>query len=160
MHKKKDQWEEEAKDRFIAALKATGRGDWVVSGCDVVVDQQTNRNFDYQLQRGTEFIALEIFRLVEGPEEIKRSKSWSTIANGIAAELRKRGIKGYTIQSPNAFNVPRPKIPGFVSNAADLLQAAINQNPKTDPIEVDGFEIKRIEDFPDVSLLPLALVGL
>jgi hypothetical protein len=45
MKKKKDQWEEEAKDHFIADLKAKGRGDWIVSDSDVVVDKQTNRNF-------------------------------------------------------------------------------------------------------------------
>ena len=150
--KKKEQWEEDAKDRFIAALKAEARGDWIVSDTDVVVNKQTNRNFDYQLNCGNEFIALEIFRLVEKREEIIRSKSWSTIANGIAAELRKRGVKGYTIHTPNAFNIPRPKIPGFVSNAAGLLQAAIKQNPKADSIQVDGFDIKRIKGFADVSL--------
>ena len=152
MKKKKDQWEEEAKDHFIAELKAQGRGDWIVSDSDVVVDQQTNRNFDYQLKSGTEFIALEIFRLVESPQEIIRSKSWSTIANSIAAELRKRGVKGYTIHTPHVFDVPRLKIPGFVSKIADRLETALKQNPKIDPITVDGFEIKRIDDFPDVSL--------
>ncbi len=70
MKKKKDQWEEDAKDHFIADLKTQGRGDWIVSDSDVVVDKQTNRNFDYQLQCGTDFIALEIFRLVEKREEI------------------------------------------------------------------------------------------
>jgi hypothetical protein len=108
--------------------------------------------FDYQLQAGTEFIALEIFRLVETPEEIIRSKSWSTIANSIAAELRSRGVKGYTIHTPHNFDVPRLKIPGFVSKTADRLEAALKQNSQTDPITVDGFEIKRIDDFPDVSL--------
>jgi hypothetical protein len=152
MKKKKDKWEEEAKDHFIAELKARGRGDWIVSDSDVVVDAQTKRNFDYQLQCGRDFIALEIFRLVEKPEEIIRSKSWSTIANGIAAELRKRGVKGYTIHTPHVFDVPRLKIPGFVSKTADLLETAIRDNPKTDPITVAGFEIKRIDDFPDVSL--------
>src|SRR5947208_8386830 len=152
MKKKKDQWEEEAKDHFIADLKAQGRGDWIVSDTDVVVDKQTNRNFDYQLQSETEFIALEIFRLVENREEIIRSKSWSTIANSVAAELRTRGIKGYTIHTPHVFDVPRLKIPGFVSKTADRLEAALKHNPQTDPITVDGFEIKRIDDFPDVSL--------
>ena len=141
MKKKKDQWEEDAKDHFIAELKAQGRGEWTVSDSDVVVDVQTNRNFDYQLQCGTDLIALEIFRLVEKPEEIIRSKSWSTIANSIVAELRSRGIKGYTIHTPNSFYVPRLKIPGFVSKTANRLEAALKQNPQTDPITVDGFEI-------------------
>jgi len=151
MKKKKDQWEEEAKDHFIADLKAQGRGDWIVSDSDVVVDK-TNRNFDYQLQAGTEFIALEIFRLVETREEIIRHKSWNTIANSIAAELRRRGVKGCTIHTPHTLNVPRLKIPGFVSKTADRLEVALRQNPETDPIQVDGFEIKRLDDFPDVSL--------
>jgi hypothetical protein len=159
MNKKKDHWEEEAKDHFIADLKTQDRGDWIVSDSDVVVDAQTNRNFDYQLQCGTKFIALEIFRLVESPEEIIRSKSWTTIANSIAAELRTRGINGYTIHTPHAFNVPRLKIPGFVSRTADRLEAAVKQNPQSDPITVDGFEIKRIEDFPDVSLFTTGAGG-
>ena len=77
--------------------------------------------------------ALEIFRLVENREEIIRSKSWSTIANSIAAELRTRGIKGYTIHTPHAFDVPRLKIPGFVSKTADRLEAALKQNPRPAP---------------------------
>jgi hypothetical protein len=92
MKKNKDQWEEEAKDHFIAALKESSGGDWAVSDTDVVVDERTNRNFDYQLKSGTDFIALEIFRLVENRDEIIRNKLWSTIANAIAAELRKRDI--------------------------------------------------------------------
>lgn len=157
--KKKEQWEEDAKDRFIAALKAEGRGNWIVSDTDVVVDKQTNRNFDYQLKCGNELIALEIFRLVENREEIIRSKSWSTIANGIAAELRRRGIKGYTIHTPYVFDVPRLKIPGFVSKTADQLEVAIKQNPQTDPILVDGFEINRIDGFLDVCLATIGPGG-
>jgi hypothetical protein len=149
---KKEQWEEDAKNRFIAELKALGRGDWIVSDTDVVVDPRTNRNFDYQLRSGTQLIALEIFRLVETRAELIRQKSWSTIANSIAAELRKRGIKGYTILSPYFFDVPRLKIPAFVSQTVDRMEVALKQNPHLDPIPVDGFEIKRIEDFSDVSV--------
>jgi hypothetical protein len=152
MKKKKEQWEEEAKDRFITALKDVGRGDWIVSDSDVVVDKQTNHNFDYQLKSGNDFIALEIFRLVDTEQEIVRQKSWSRIANAIAAELRTRGIKGYTIHTPHVLDVPRLKIRGFVLKTADRLELALKQNPQVDPITVDGFEIKRIDEFPDVSL--------
>jgi hypothetical protein len=159
MNKNKDQWEEDAKDQFIAELKAQGLGDWTVSDSDVVVESETNRNFDYQLQCGTEFIALEIFRLVENSEEIIRSKSWSTIANAIAAELRKRDVRGYTIRAPHVFDLSRPRIPDFVSKTADRLEAALKENPETDPIIVDGFEINRIEDFPDISLFTIGPGG-
>ncbi len=159
MIKKKEQWEEEAKDRFIACLESQGRGVWIVSDTDVVVDQPTNRNFDYQLHCETGFIALEIFRLVESQEEIVRQKSWSKISDSIATELRKRGIKGYTILTPHVFDVPRIKIHGYVSKIAERLEAVIKQNAQTDLIRVDGFEIKRIEDFPDVSLYTIGPGG-
>jgi hypothetical protein len=150
--KKKDQWEEDAKDHFIAALKDAGRGDWTVSDTDVVVDKATNRNFDYQLQSGESRIALEIFRLVEGKEELVRQKTWSIVANSIAAELRKRGVKEYTIRVPYAFDVPAAKILDLVRSTADQLEAAISSDPEADTIEVGEFEIKRIKDFQDVSL--------
>jgi hypothetical protein len=85
MKKKKDQWEEEVKNHFVAELKAQGRGEWMVVDSDVVVDAQTNRNFDYQVKCGDDFIALEIFRLIESQQEIVRSKSWSTIADSICS---------------------------------------------------------------------------
>jgi hypothetical protein len=154
----KQQWEEQAKDRFIAALKASGRGDWTVSDRDVVVDAATNRNFDYQLSSADSHIALEVFRLVENEEELANEKLWSTVANQIAAELRKRGIKGYTILTPR-FDVSRNKIPAFVQTTADQLALAITQNPEQDIIKVDGFEIKRLADFADVSLYDIGPGG-
>lgn len=159
MKKKKEQWEEEAKDHFIADLKAQGRGDWIVSDSDVVVDKQTNRNFDYQLQSGTDFIALEVFRLVDSKQEIERQKLWSLISDSLVRELRKRGVKGFTILIPNSFNVPPNKVERFVVKIADNLQKAIEENPNTDPIHESGCEIKRIEDFPDVSLYSIGPGG-
>lgn len=155
----KDQWEEEAKDHFIADLKAQGRGDWVVSETDVVVDNKTNRNFDYQLKCGNALIALEVFRLVDSKQEIERQKLWSLISDLLVAELRKREVKGFTILVPNSFNVPRSKIEKFVLKIADNLQKAIKENANTDPIHESGFEIKRIEGFPDVSLYSIGPGG-
>ncbi len=154
----KQQWEEEAKDRFIAGLKASGRGDWAVSDRDVVVDAATNRNFDYRLSSANSHIALEIFRLVENEEELANQKLWDIVANQIAAELRKRGINGYTILTPH-FDVSRNKIPAFVQTAADQLALAITQNPEQDTIKVDGYEIKRLADFDDVSLYEIGPGG-
>jgi hypothetical protein len=125
---------------------------WVVSDTEVVVDRKINLNFDYQLQCGSEFIALEIFHLVDSKTEIERQKSWDLISNSIAAELRKRGVKGFTISTPNTLNVPPNRVEKFVSKSVDNLQHAIEQNPGVDPIQKSGFEIKRVEDFPDVSL--------
>src|SRR5215467_10273568 len=121
----KQNYEEDAKDHFIAELKRQGRGDWIVVDTDVEVDPKTRINFDYKLQSEDDFIALEVFRLVPNKQEIERSKSWSLISNSIADELMKRGVKGYTIQTPHSFNVSQNKIAKFVSKIADNIQQTI-----------------------------------
>ena len=45
----KQQWEEDAKDRFLQFLTATTGETWAVLDEDVVVNPATNRNFDYRL---------------------------------------------------------------------------------------------------------------
>jgi hypothetical protein len=157
--KPKEQWEEDSKTRFITELKAQGRGEWVVSDSDVVVDPTTNINFDYQLKSGPDLIALELFRLVETTEEIKRGKAWSQISNLIADKLRKKGVKGFTIQTPNAFNVPTNKIEKFADKMADRLHQAIQNNSHAESIEESGFEAQRIKDFEDVSMFTVGPGG-
>lgn len=115
----KQEWEEEAKDRFIAAMRTMSRGEWKVIGQDVVVDSDTGRNFDYQLLSTEQRqIALEIFRLVDDEEEIAQQRLWSTVANSIAAELRKRDVKGYTIRCPH-FTVQKNRIPELIINTVN-----------------------------------------
>ena len=149
----KQQWEEDAKDRFIVALSALQRGNWSVSDRDVVVDAATGRNFDYELQCETaqQSIALEIFRLVDDEEEIARQKLWAKVANSIAAELRKRGITGYSIITPR-FTVQKNRIPEFVKNTADAIEAGIMQNADKEKFRISEFQLSQIPDFPDISL--------
>lgn len=147
----KDKYEEDAKDDFIAELKRQGRGDWSVASTDVEVDAATHINFDYQLQSEGVSIALEVFRLVESKEEIERSKSWSLISNKLAQELVNRGVTGYTIRTPYAFDVRNSEVEEFVHKIADKLQQAIKANPRSQSIHESGFEASWIEDFHSVS---------
>ena len=149
--KAKDQYEDDAKDHLIRELAQQGRGDWQVIAVDVEVDPITHINFDYELRFEDKLIALEVFRLVESKEEIERSKSWSLISNKLAEELVSRGVKGYTIQTPYFFNVPKSKVDEFVSKLADKVQEAIEENPQSQSIHESGCEISWIEDFPSVS---------
>jgi len=45
----KQQWEEDAKDRFLQFLSSSTSEKWAVLDEDVVVHPATNRNFDYRL---------------------------------------------------------------------------------------------------------------
>lgn len=147
----KDKYEEDAKDHFIDELARLGRGEWTVTATDVEVDAVTHINFDYQLHSEGISIALEIFRLVESKEEIERSKSWSLISNKLAQELVNRGVTGYTIRTPYAFDVPNNEVERFVGKIADKLQKAIEANPRSQSIHESGFEASWIEDFHSVS---------
>jgi hypothetical protein len=89
LKKQKDQWEEDAKNHSISALKAMGRADWIVSDTDVV-DDRTNRNFDSQLRSGDSLIALEIFRLVQTQVESVRQRSWSKMAKARTNNVKAR----------------------------------------------------------------------
>lgn len=147
----KDDYEEDAKDHFIAELKRQGRGDWRVSSTDVEVESATHINFDYQLQSEGISIALEIFRLVESKEEIERSKSWSLISNALAQKLINRGVTGYTIRTPHAFDVRNKEVQEFTDRIADKLQQAIEANPRSQSIHESGFEASWIEGFHSLS---------
>jgi hypothetical protein len=147
----KHQYEEDAKDHVIDELKRQGSGEWTVIATDVEVDPATHINFDYQLESEGRSVALEVFRLVESKEEIERSKSWSLISNKLAEELVSRGVAGYTIRTPYAFNVPKNKVQRFVGKIADKLQKAIETNPQAESIHESGFEVSWIKDFHSVS---------
>jgi hypothetical protein len=94
MKKKKDQWEEEVKNHFVAELKAQGRGEWIVVDSDVVVDAQTNqeeRNMDYCQACRQTFIyriteGLSVTREQRGSVELVRSPNeciGDLVSNGV-----------------------------------------------------------------------------
>jgi len=74
-------------------------------------------------------------------------------------ELRNRGIQGYTIQTPYAFDVERNDVEEFIAQTAEKLEKTIKQNPHADLVQESGFEAKRIEDFPSVSLFAIGPGG-
>src|SRR5262249_32875562 len=138
--------------RFIHMLRENGEGDWVVTDEEVTVDDN-NRNYDYELSsQGKKPIALELVRLVDSEEQVAQHKLWATVANQIAAELRARGIKGYTVQTAERFQVRKNHIAEHVKHAADEIEEAIQSNPHKSEIETSNFEIARIDGFNDVNL--------
>ena len=64
-----------------------------------------------------------------------------------AAELRGRGVKGYSIITPR-FTVQKSRIPKFVKNSADEIEAGIAQNAEKEKFRIGGFQLSRIPDFP------------
>src|SRR5450631_3981858 len=101
MSAQKEQWEEEAIERFIAFLNQRRGTVYAVTGRDVRPDASSKKDFDYQIQdAGGPKVAVEIFRLVEDGKELGRQKVWSDVVHLLKKELLDRNIKGYFISTP------------------------------------------------------------
>lgn len=141
----KQQWEEDARNRFLQFLSTTTNETWTTLDQDVVVDPATNRNFDYRLGLGERRIALELFRLVKDEAELARDRVWSEVVHALERELTRRSLKGYLLTTPSYFNVPKVKRQQFVKQLADRVEAVIASSPEADELNFDGFALKRIE---------------
>jgi hypothetical protein len=141
----KQQWEDDAKNRFLQFLSATAGEVWAVLDEDVVVDPATNRNFDYRLGLGERRVALELFRLVKNEAELARDKVWSEVAHLLERELNDRSVKGYLLTTPSYFNVPKVKREAFAKQFADRVQQVIDATPDAEEIAFNGFKLNRIE---------------
>lgn len=121
----KEQHEEETILRFITHLQNAGRGTFGITGRDVPVPN--GQNFDYELtdSNGGK-MAVELFRLVESEEEIKRSRAWGQVIQKLRGELSSRNVKGYLISTP-VFVYKKNELSAYVSAQADLIQGRSRQ---------------------------------
>ena len=147
----KQQWEEDAKDRFLQFLSASTSEKWAVLDEDVVVHPATNRNFDYRLGLGERRMALELFRLVKDEAELARERVWSEVVHALERELAERSVKGYLLTTPSYFNVPKVKREQFAKQLADRVQEVIAASPEADELNFDGFALKRIEGLERIA---------
>jgi hypothetical protein len=148
----KPSWEKESKDHFLEVLESERNAKWKVLRENVVVDPQTNRNYDYELGRtdaDSPPIALELFRLIENKQELARRKVWGEIVELLKNELISRGVKGYLIRTPS-FQISKVKRKERARRLADQIETAISQHAAEKEFSVEGFEITRIHDLQTV----------
>lgn len=149
----KQQWEIDAKDRFVTFLLERQGQRYVVTGEDVVVNPLTGQNYDYALtpdSRELPSIALEIFRLVGEENDIGEHRAWTDVIARLRSELKLRGIAGYLIRTPR-FRVPKVKRKQFVSELADQLAQAIAKNPDQEELIVDSYTLRKMAGYPGVE---------
>lgn len=146
----KDQWEEEAIERFRIYLSQSRKSTYGVTGRDVVPHPQTKKNFDYQLQneKGNK-IAVEIFRFVEDGD-LARTNFWNTVIQAIKDETTKRNLAGYLIYTPH-FSISKKEIPSYAVKIAEVIQKGIEQNPTEKRFYYGDFEFHKIEGLMSLS---------
>lgn len=147
----KEQWETDARDRFVASLDRQGDL-YAPHDQDVVVDVRTGRNFDFELRSNDPTkrpIALEIFRLIDDKEDIAVNRAWSDIVSRLRSHLATGGIGGYLVSTP-VFVVPKFKRAAFCQAEAEKIRKAILDHSGEDEFKSENYQFQRIEGLQEV----------
>lgn len=150
MPKAKEQWEEEAIERFRNFLGRERGFIYAITGRDVEVNPATHENFDYQLQtqEGAK-VAVEVTRLVESGKDLAKQKVWGNMIAYLKKELLKRGVKGYLISSPE-FWVKKKEIPAYTAKLAVEIEQAVKNNDGTEKFNCGSFVFNKIKSLETV----------
>jgi len=143
---RKSSLEDEAKDRFLSYLARTRGIPYLTTDADVIVDQVTRRNFDFELTALDSTLpkmALEIFSLVDDENNVAASRLRHQILEKLAAELRRRGVTDFAISTPVRFQLPKAAIDEYCGSLADSIQAITKGNPAIQEFEVGAFKARR-----------------
>lgn len=148
----KDQWEEEAIERFRAYLSSARQFTYGITDRDVVVNPATGENFDYQLQNEKgEKIAVELFRMVENGEDLAESRVWHQVSSFLKQAIEKKGLKGYLVYTPQFF-VKKSEMKVYAEKMAEVIEKGIKDNPTVEKFEHENFKFNKIKSLETISL--------
>src|SRR5260370_36770364 len=141
----KKEWEYAAKDRFLAYLKRTKGEEWKVLREDYRVNEETRKDFDFQLGLDNRRMALEMFRLTDDGPTLAAQYTWIEIAKLIEREFEARGIVGLAMNTPPYFSVPKAHRTRFVTEICDKLEPHVRTLEDGEEISLDGFHVTKID---------------
>ncbi len=141
----KKEWEYAAKDRFLAYHKRTKGEEWKVLREDYQVNEQTGKDFDFQLGLDGRRMALELFRLTDDGPAIAARNAWIEIVTLIQKEFEARGIIGLWIHAPAYLSVPKVRRPHFAKQICDKLEPHVRELANGKEISLEGFKIRKID---------------
>src|SRR5258708_27617648 len=128
-------------NRFIAFLKDTRGTDYRISAEDVVVDDVTGRNYDYQLTAvggSTPAIAVEIFRLIESEAEIEANRHRDLLWRSIKDEFLAIGLTDLLVRTPFEASVLPRNGAKFAKALAQLALKEITARPNSKSLQLEG----------------------
>lgn len=141
----KKEWEYATKDRFLAYLKRTKGEEWKVLREDYRVNEQTGKDFDFQLGLASRRMALELFRLTDDGRAMAAQYVWIEIVTLIEKEFEARGIIGLAMNTPPYFSVPKAQRPQFARKICDKLEPHVRKLADGEEINLERFHITKIE---------------
>ena len=143
----KQQWEVDAKERFVRFLEEQYRQAYLATAENVFTNPAIRRDFDYELTAhiaGLPVIALEIFRIVGDERDLGHHRAWNDVVQRLTKELKDKDVSGYLIRTPH-FNVPKSRRNQFASETAELLAAANAKHPDEEQFAVDGYTVYKLQ---------------
>jgi hypothetical protein len=141
----KRDWEYAAKDRFLAHLKRAKGEEWKVLREDYRVNEQTGKDFDFQLGLDERRMALELFRLTDDGHAMAAQYTWIEVVTLIEKEFEARGIVGLAMNTPPYFSVPKARRPRFATKICDKLEPHVRKLADGQEISLEGFHITKID---------------
>jgi len=148
----KSQLEEETIERFRIYLSQDRKLTFGITDRDVVVNPDSKENFDYQLQNENgQKVAVELFRMVEKEEDLAKSKVWHKVTGFLKEAIKKKGLKGYLIYTPQFF-VKKSEMEAYAKKMADVVEKGIKDNPTADEFVHEGFKFHKVPSFEAISL--------
>jgi transcriptional regulator with XRE-family HTH domain len=138
--------EEDAIDRFLAFLKREKGVVYIPSAVDVVVDEESGRNFDFELtpmEPSRAPMAVEIFRLVESEAheqaETHRNRLWAALKE----ELLALGVRDVVVRTPHRTSVVPRDARKFARELAGRIRSLMAAAPEKKTYDLDEFEVVR-----------------
>jgi hypothetical protein len=141
----KKEWEYAAKDRFLAHLKRSKGEEWKVLREDYRVNEQTGKDFDFQLGLDERRMALELFRLTDDGHAMAAQYTWIEVVTLIEKEFEARGIIGLAMNTPPYFSIPKARRPQFARQICDKLEPHVRKLGDGEEISLEGFQIARFD---------------
>ena len=119
-----------------------------VTGRDVPV--ASGQNFDYELTGADgDRIAVELFRLVESEEDLKRQRAWGRVIEKLREEVERRKLKGYIVSTP-VFTYKKKELDAYVSQQADAIEHAIYDDGDKKQFSAGGYEFNKIANLETI----------
>jgi hypothetical protein len=141
----KKEWEYAAKERFLAHLRRTKGEEWKVLREDYRVNEQTGKDFDFQLGLDGRRMALELFRLTDDERAMAAQYAWIEVVTLIEKEFEARGIIGLAMNTPPYFSVPKAQRLHFAKQICDKLEPHVRNLADGEEISLERFHITKID---------------
>jgi hypothetical protein len=144
-------YEKDAIEQVCSYLRTTRGVEYRIAAEHVPVG---NKNCDYllALADGSATIAVEIVRLVDAPASVEQARWRSILWDALKIECSKRGISGYTVQTPWNLNTPPRDIRGKLApKVADAVAEFLRSNPYAVDFNVDGFRFRRAPELEGIG---------